>query len=178
MNSKRVHAYLEILVNQPLNSVERVANMACFGFGRCIQNGNENLAETNLFSLHVQCAWRIEDKKNKEILFAYSDIYSPNSSTAWTKSFNWDTQGVNLFDEKAKEWIRSNQGIVVNEFRLSMYGDLLLLSNGNVLDVFVDASTKEECWRLFEVGSKKEHFVVNGQGIVFEYDDSQELSDT
>ena len=173
MENNEINNYLSVLINKPLSDIGRIGNMAWFGFGETLSiiDPNGNTVKKDSISLHVQCAWRLVDKENKAIIIAYSDIYEPNSIIEWSKSFEWDIQGNNLFDEKAKEWIRLNPRVCVKEYKLSMYGDLLLiLSNGNILDIFVDASAKQECWRLFEYESDKDHFVVNGKGVVFEYE--------
>ena len=171
MGSIENDTYLKILVNQPLRSIGRAANMLWIGFGETlmVKDSKGHIVEKNSISLHVQCAWRMVDIEKKTILFASSDIYTPNSSTEWTSEFDWDIQGINLFDEKSKIWIDSNARIYIKDFKFNMWGDLLLfLSNGNILDIYVNNSTDKECWRLFEYKSDKEHFVVNGMGVVFE----------
>ena len=171
MGSIEIDNYLNILVNQPLRRIGRAANMLWIGFGETLMvtDSKGHIVEKNSISLHVQCAWRMVDRENKTILFASSDIYAPNSSTEWTSEFDWDIQGINLFDEKSKIWIDSNARIYIKDFKFNMWGDLLLfLSNGNILDIYVNNSTDKECWRLFEYKSGKDHFVVNGMGFVFE----------
>ena len=171
MTCSEIEGYVNILIDQPLRSIGRAANMLLIGFGENIsrvdyQGNNE---EVSRIALHVQCPWRMVDKENKLILFARSDIYEPNSTVEWTEDFNWDIQGINMFDEKAKIWIESNPGLYVKDLRINIFRDLrVFLSNDTVLDVYVDSSTEKECWRLFECESGKEKFVATGKRIFFE----------
>lgn len=170
MKNEDIEQYLEILIGKPLLDIGRASNMLWLGFGTPLEttdhNGKSYLKSS--ISLHVQSTWRISNKEEKLIKFASSDMYTPNSNIKWSEDFNWDVQGINLFDEKSREWLNNNQGLCVKDCRINCWGDLLLLfTNSDKLEIFVDVTDESECWRLFEQDSKKEHFVVTGQGVIF-----------
>lgn len=174
MKDMEIGNYLELIVNKHVISISRAANMLCLGFGDWISTidykGNE-VIKCSIY-LHVQSSWRVANKSEKKIRFASYDVYTPNSSTEWSDDFDWDIQGINLFDEKSKEWFINNQDIYVKEFRINRWGDLLLVfSNEDSLEIFINCSDDSECWRLFEYNSNRDHFVVTGHGVVFEYDE-------
>ena len=80
--------------------------------------------------------------------------------------FNWDVQGNNLFDEKAKLLFPEGSQITVTAAGLSGSCDLTItFSNGLCLESFVNASSQEECWRLFIPGLEHGDLVVTGVGI-------------
>lgn len=173
MRDIEIDNYLKLIIDKPVISISRACNMMCLGFGNWISTmdykGNKDI-NCSIY-LHVQSSWRVANREEKVIHFASIDIYTPNSSLEWSNEFDWDIQGANLFDEKSKEWFKNNQDIYVKEYRINRWGDLILLfSNKDSLEIFVNASDNSECWRLFEYESTNDHFVVTGQGVVFEYD--------
>lgn len=171
MKDMEIEEYLKILVDKPLINIGRASNMLWLGFGVLIRTvdykGNDILKSS--ISLHVQSTWRVINRGKKLIQFASSDIYTPNSNLEWSNDFDWDIQGINLFDEKSKKWFSNNQDVFVKEYRVNDGGDLqLLFSNEDVLEIFINVSDDSECWRLFEYNSSREHLVVTGQGGIFE----------
>lgn len=151
--NEKVQSYLEQLVGKKVCDIGRASNMLWIVFDEMI-------------SLHVQTMWRIVNKEEQEILLAYSDFYSPNSKLLEKKDFKWDVQGNNLFDEKAGNWLKTVETVSVNEYKINRWGDLLLVfSNGERLEIFVDASDDTECWRLFKHDSDEAHLVVTGFGV-------------
>lgn len=172
MKDLEIEDYLKILKDKPIINIGRASNMLWIGFGEPLKvydyKGNE--VTKSSISLHVQSTWRIINKGEKKIKVASSDMYTPNSNLEWSDDFNWDIQGNNLFDEKSKRWLGDN--IFVKDYKINRWGDLLLLfSNEDSLEIFVNVSDDSECWRLFENNSNKDHFVVTGQGVIFEYDE-------
>jgi hypothetical protein len=162
--------HLKVLKNKPLVSIGRASNMLWIGFGELIEvrDYRDRKVIKSTLSLHVQCSWRITNKKIKTILFAHSDIYDPNTYYESIKDFNWDLAGNNLFDEKSKEWFNANAALYVEDYRINRWGDLcLLLSNDDVIEVFVDSSSNTECWRLFEYNKEEGDFIVTGRGVMF-----------
>lgn len=171
MNGKNIRSYLEQLISKPVCNIGRASNMLWIGIGETFRildrRGNEVTKST--ISLHVQSTWRIVNKNNKEILLASSDFYSPNSKIIVEKDFEWDVQGNNLFDEKSQLWLNSKKSIYVEEYKINRWGDLLLVfSNNDCLEIFVNSSDDTECWRLFKYNSNEEHLVVTGLGVDFE----------
>lgn len=61
------------------------------------------------------------------------------------------------------------QGVIINSVYFSSVGDLKIqLSNGHVIEIFVNATSDKECWRFFESNTKKAHLVFKGTGPVFQ----------
>ena len=84
------------------------------------------------------------------------------------KAFEWDVQGNNLFDEKAPIWLEKESILYIEEYKLNRWGDLLLvLSNRDCIEIFVDSSDYTESWRFFKCHSNEEHLVVTGLGFEF-----------
>ncbi len=169
-----IENYLNKLQGKYLINIGRAANIIWLNFiniaiekeyeGRDILYGS--------LCLHVQCPCRMLNKEDRKIIFASSDIYVPNSSIEWSEKFEWDIQGNNLFDEKSKKWMLSNGKIFISDYKLNIFGDLKLgLSNGDIFEVLINSSSNDECWRLFEKNSDKDHFVVTGQEVIFAYEE-------
>ena len=51
---------------------------------------------------------------------------------------------------------------------MNSVGDLKIdFSNGYVLEIFIDTSEEEECWRILKMESDEKHYVVYGKGVSF-----------
>lgn len=171
MSEKRIYNYLDQLLHKKICDIGRASNMLWVSIGENIialdRKGNE--VKKSTISLHVQSTWRIVNKEKKEILLASSDFYSPNSTVTADNEFEWDVQGNNLFDEKSQIWLNKNRLIYIKEYKVNRWGDLLLIfSNDNRLEIFINSSDSTECWRLFKHHSDEEHLVVTGLGVEFE----------
>ncbi len=180
-NIKTIQNITMILNNQKLSNISRVGSMICLGFGELVNNkaaykteeGNFEIKHrlTSMYALHIDCGFRMTTEN--EILLTRGDIFNHNSTInddfeCDDEDFDWDVFGNNSFDEKIKEqFTDKNLCIVVESINISKFGDLkILLSNGYCIEIFVDSSSDEECWRFFEVGNAdKKHLVVTGNGF-------------
>jgi hypothetical protein len=169
----KVIDYLKILHNQPLYDIGRHGNVTCINIGEPVEVDEYFMgeyAEKSAIVLLLECAWRIVDTENKQILLASDDVYEPKTDMVWTETFNWDTPDGNLFDEKSKLWFQENKPLYIADFNIGRFGDLYLtFSNGHKLSTLTDTSNKLECWRVFECNSKNDHLVLFGTGFIFEY---------
>ena len=159
------------LINQPVCYIVRASNMLCLGFGeyRVVYEKNGDILKKSKYALHVQTSWRIVNKNSAMIILASSDFYEPNSHLKWTKEFNWDKCGNNLFDEKSDQWLTKNTPIYVQYVKYNSWGDLFLkFTNGDRLEVFINKSNESEAWRFFECDSEQKHLVVTGLGFSWE----------
>ncbi len=155
MGDGEKRAYLENLRDGIIYDINRTVDMVCFSLVKSFPDVNE-------FGLHVQCSCRMISEGRKEVIFASNDRFVPRSTEEWTDDFNWDVQGENLFDEKAKEWVRENKNVFIENYQFNELGDLrLVLSNGDVFEVMVNCSSRE-AWRFFECNVDTRHFVVMG----------------
>jgi len=113
--------------------------------------------------------WRIINKEKMEILLASSDFYSPSKNADKFSSFDWETQGNNLFDEKSQKWLRQESPIYIREYKINIWGDLLLVfTNNDRLEIFISSSNDTEGWRILEAEEDKPHLVATGLGVNFE----------
>ena len=172
---------LSILKGQPLQFVFRSLDMICFEFGNVIvkkvigrdQDGKASLVdgEAGKYALHIQTFFRLS--AGSEILLARGDLFQPNSELAANEDydgdeFDWNPNGNNRFDEVVKQHLSQPRDFLIADVSANRLGDLKLkFANGFVLEILVDVSGTEECWRFFEAESE-EHLVVTGQGIEME----------
>lgn len=172
MNSE-IEKYLNLLKGKQLRDIGRSSNIIWLSLGDCLEVYNEkgDALITGKFSLNVQCPCRMVDKEKRKVLFASLDIYEPSSDNKWSEDFEWDVQGNNLFDEKAKKWVSSNESVYIVDYKFNIFRDLrLILSNGNIFEVTIHSSSEDEAWRFFERNCNRDHFVVTGQEVIFGYE--------
>lgn len=172
---------ISVLNNQKLSHISRAGSMINLGFGEFVKNKIAYKTEDGTFAtkevlapkyaIHIDCAFRITC--GNEILLSKCDIFNPNSalikdSNFVEEEFNWDVIGNNSFDEKSKtHFVDTDLDFVIKKVTINRLGDLtILLSNDFCLEVFIDSSENEECWRFFEVGNADDaHLVVTGRGF-------------
>jgi len=175
MISEKALEYIKLLIGEPLYGICREADMGDIGFGMPITVKNHRGVERikSSFALHLQCPFRIVSKD--KIIFTAYDIYLDYSGE-WMPEMSWDVLGKNLYDKRTKEWFESNPSLKVENVEMSMQGDLkVIFNNGDKLEVFVNHSTDDECWRFFEMcsyedyksGIAHEHLVISGLGDNF-----------
>ena len=129
-----------------------------------VNTGGEDTLKSQ-FYFHIQCPWRLLDKKNY-IVMASQDMYFPPSITQACEAFDWEKQGNNLFDSKAVQWFADNKPIYIADIDLHIGDVVLTLSNGSQFQTFIDSSIDVEGWRL--VNRAGAHLVVSGNCIQYE----------
>ena len=156
----------EELVGKSVCKIGRAAAMCWIHFGWPM--GIELLGRKRIlgeFALDLDCPWRIRNSSGG-IELGSADMLVPTSRHVLDEDFNWDVQGNNLFDEKAKLLFPEGSQITVTAVGLSGNCDLTItFSNGLCLESFVNASSQEECWRLFMPCLEHGDLVVTGVGI-------------
>ena len=161
--------YLDRIVGQPIDYIGRVIDLLNIGIGDSMEvlDRNGRTVKKSTYSLHIQSAWRIVNPRRKEILLVYSDIYSPREGIEDDQNFNWRVKGDKLFDQKTENYLKKTAPIYIESYEVNIWGDLLLVfSNGDRLEVFVDVSDDSECWRIFKSECEEPHLVLTGHGIV------------
>lgn len=172
---------LSVLNDQKLKSISRAGTMVSLGFGNLVKNKVVQKTEEGKFitkevfvpqyALHIDCSFRINC--GNSIMMSQRDMFCPNSEMIKSANFNddefeWDVVGNNSFDEKAqKHFIDTSLDFIVTKININSCGDLkILLTNDFSIEIFVDSSENEECWRFFEVGNADcTHLVVSGDGL-------------
>ena len=156
----------EELVGKSVCKIGRAAAMCWIHFGWPMEI--ELLGRKRVlgeFALDLDCPWRIRNSSGG-IELGSADMFVPTSRHVLDEDFNWDVQGNNLFDEKAKLLFPEGSQITVTAVGLSGNCDLTItFSNGLCLESFVNTSSQEECWRLFMPGLEHGDLVVTGVGI-------------
>ena len=156
----------EELVGKSVCKIGRAAAMCWIHFGRPVEielRGRKRILGE--FALDLDCPWRIRNSSGG-IELGSADMFVPTSRHVLDEDFNWDVQGNNLFDEKAKLLFPEGSQITVTAVGLSGNCDLTItFSNGLCLESFVNASSQEECWRLFMPCLEHGDLVVTGVGI-------------
>ena len=151
------------ILSKNTNLLGRTGTELWLGFGKIIDTVNQEgkPIKKSEYAINIQCSWRIKNKQNHNIV-AFYDIFQPNSSTEWSKDFDWNVKGNNLYDEKAKKWSIECDMRQVVSYEISSNLDLTItFSDGDVLEAFIDTSVDRECWRLFKNKSDN-HVVASG----------------
>lgn len=156
----------EDLIGKNVRKVGRAAAMCWIHFGRPVEI--ESWGQKRIvgeFALDLDCPWRIKNSSGG-IELGSADMFVPASGHALDEDFDWDIQGNNLFDVKAKSLFPEGSRIMVISAGLGSSYDLTItFSNGLCLESFVNASSREECWRLFRPGLEHGDLIVTGVGI-------------
>lgn len=158
---------IKVIEGEILRDIGRASDMAWLSIGRTIEVNNlkgEKILK-GTYAIHIQCPWRMVDTKNNIILFTSHDMYLPNKELNGNEHFDWDIQGENLYDKKVQEWKRKYPEVVINHIQVNRLGDLSMqLSNCHTIELFMNTSTNNECWRFFECNTGKKHVVFQGTG--------------
>ncbi len=147
---------MQILNGSICKKIGRSCNLIWFHF----------LVDDELFFINVQSALRFT--KHGNILCANLDIYEPkaellNNPSFSYKTFNWDVQGENYFDEWVKTEGQQLINAAIKQIYVSEFGDLRISFDNDIqLELFNNSLT--ECWRCFEDDSDN-HTVVQGNEI-------------
>ena len=118
MSSQEIRTHISSIINCYICNIGRASNMFWLTFSTSSQEIDANKHE---IAIHVQSTWRIV--RERKIIIASSDFYSPCTSLKNQNNFKWDVQGNNLFDEKSKLWLNDNSPIFVKEYKLNKFGD-------------------------------------------------------
>jgi len=179
---KFIQEKLSIILHQPLRYVIRGGGSIFISFGELIEkdtwdrdeNGNkvnERKILIGKYNLHIECNSRFicGDK----VIMGKWDVYQPTSEQEKNQDFDWNTfdwdiKGNNRYDELSSRYFSEDSPeFLVEKITVNKFGDLKIhLTNYFVLEIFIESSSNDECWRFFESGnSDKPHLVVSGQGI-------------
>jgi len=164
LNNELLNEHFQKIIGKNVESIGRAAAMLWMGFGKEIDTVDYkgNPTKKSEYALHLQCSWRIKNAQN-QIIVGFFDMFEPRSHIEWSEDFDWDIQGNNLYDEKVKKWLGNCDRYVV-DYKIDSNLDLTLMFNTKErLEVFINQTSKSECWRLLEY--KGEHVVASGVDI-------------
>ncbi|MBQ8201023.1 MAG: hypothetical protein IJZ74_04570 [Clostridia bacterium] len=159
-----VQTRLNMLIKQPLTVAARQADMLCLSFG---EQGT---------TLRIQCYYRMMEQGG--VILARNDVYQPAESMwqMWEQmgyehdyipeDFRSDEPGANRLDECLDRLNADLSGMTVQTVMLNHLGDMTLcFACGATLNVLLDTSGGEECWRLMDESGETDDLVVYGDGV-------------
>ena len=151
------------LVGYPLKYIGRSIDLVKIGFGEELSRKNLRGVEvhTYLFSLHLQCPFRIV--KEGKILVGYNDLFV--SSDGSISQVDLEIKESLIFDKRVNENLSFLVGEQVQSVVLSNTRDLEIKLNSYCIEVFITNSTDREDWRLFKPWKKEKHLVAFGNNI-------------
>ncbi len=145
-----MNKYIDDLVDMKVIKIYRFLDMLCIQFSNGIDK----------YALHIQSSWKIVDTNRKIIIAAHIDVFSEISQP--------DEKKETIFDKKMYEQRPIIENLKVIACNMNSVGDLKIdFSNGYVLEIFIDTSQEEECWRILKMESDEKHYVVYGKGVSF-----------
>lgn len=170
------------LIGLPLQKITRAADMLCLHFGqliekRCAVRGEDGKftvapALVGEFALHISCCFRLSC--GRHIIAAKSDLYQMSAEARGRlgdeipEDYDYDPIGNNRLDEIIASSLSDLSGFIVKKITVRRFGDLQIeFENRFELEIIVDLSGGEECWRFFRQGEMT-HLVVTGQEIAAE----------
>ena len=189
---KYIQDRMAVLEGQQLIRVVRCGSMATFCFGPMIETmGYKRNAQKQLerdeegnfkkvpilapkHALHVECNFRVSC--DSHVILAKGDLYElkdelANDPNFEPDEFDYDIVGNNRFEDLAKKYF-SDEGMefFVEQISVNKLGDLeIALTHDFVLEIRIDISGSEECWRFFDEDVENspdlKHLVVLGNGI-------------
>lgn len=141
-DATKIEAAFQRLVGLPLFEMNNAAGMQSFQFGmsRTVPSALKGRSPRVVgdFALHVQCPWRMVDKKHVVI----TSSEQPNDTEMWLQRMRTITT------------VRSEErgGLTIN------------LSDGSVLTISPDDQPGEH-WRLLQPGLDVPHLVLTSAGL-------------
>ena len=170
MQMKQIDKFIRQIKGKKMSLIGRTSGLVWIGFGDLKEqlDSTGKVREISSFMLHIQCLWRLIQKQ--KIIVASGDLFLPNNQNFNEGEFIWESIGANLFDVKSKELTEKDFAeLYVNDVKLNDIGDLnIILSNDYKLQLFIDTSTSEECWRLFKPYTCEFHIISYGNKIAIE----------
>lgn len=166
MKFSKMEKKIKEIVGKSIREIGREGDMMWLSMGETIvfinSKGEEERRGTH--EIQVQCPWRVS--AYDVIFFTSYDIYLPPSSEESNTEFEWNIERKNAFDERSYNWIRENEKLIIEGIEVGELGDLkICLSNGDLIELFIDMSLAEECWRYFAYDNEID-YVTTGQGAV------------
>jgi len=156
-------SFIDQLTGQTIGAIGRASNMLCISIGRTVGR-TRNGWDLTKYEIHCQCAWRILDPEQK-IFVASTDFYIPDSNNCWSNSFQWDINGVNLFDEKIKQFNEYHKNTKIKSAEIAKCNDIIIeLEDATVFEAFTDSSV-EENWRIIQRSPISVHLVSFGNQL-------------
>lgn len=182
MTTKNLHQIREALsplIGQPLLKITRAADTICLHLGnliekRCAVRGADGCftvapALVGEYALHVICCFRLSC--GTSIVAAKSDLYQPSAAARaefgeeLPEEYDYDVIGHNRLDEIISSALTDLTDFIIQKIIVRRFGDLrIIFSNGFELEVIVDLSGGEECWRFFKHGDE-DHLIITGHGL-------------
>ena len=117
------------------------------------------------YAIHLQTFFRFCD--GNQILITDMDKYQPTPEYRDADLTDCGKIGSNLLDQWCERFNSEfSETVTVSSINVNDNGDFTMaLDNGMNLEVLVDNTVDDECWRFFVWRSQEKHLVVTGKGI-------------
>ena len=168
MNMAQINDEVKILIGKKVLEFGREVAMLWIEFDGFIDYKSlidGKISERPKYALLASCHWRLF-KDNKIVLAAHDMYWPPNAGDSLV-DFDWDVQGNNRFDVRAREInaIMKEKGVTISTADASEFGDLTIqMTDGFCLQVLLCNSMRKEYWRILD-------FVGDRHIVVFEAED-------
>lgn len=155
---------LERVIGERWRCAGRAGNIVWLGFGpsRTVIDSRGEAREISEYALHVQCPFRVLD--GDQLVTGSSDIYEPGPGWDGDGEFDWDVQGANWFDVRARKLdaYLAEDLVVVTSVDVTAWGDLTIsLSDDFRIEVRRAGSAHREHWRFFQPYRDVDHVVFD-----------------
>lgn len=159
----QIQERLQPIIGMSITVLRRAADMRVIHFGPL---STATVGDENIYSLHIQCAWRIDSPNG--ILTGRADLWEPADASSDNEPFDYDADA-NLQDMRlAAVFPCTIDGVLAHPAATVVHaitaepmgGFTLRFGQHYALHVF-PAGSRGEDWRFFAIGSD-EHLVIAG----------------
>lgn len=175
---EKTEAALSVLIGQPLRKITRAADTLCLQFGQMVEKKAPVRGEDEKwtvgtimageYALQISCCFRLFC--GEKMVSAKSDLYQISAEAAQhfsegvPEDFDYDIVGNNRLDEIISSTLNDLRGFQVKDIKVGRLGDVRIrFANGFEMEILIDVSGGQECWRFFRQG--EDHLVMTGSGI-------------
>lgn len=161
---ERIEKRLKKLIGKYFFYMSRMGDSIGLWIGqKCRSHDLKEMREHREYALHIQCAWRLINTKNFEVILGSYDMFL--ESSLYKENYDamkWDDMGTKLYDEKHKFFFENRtEDVYIKDIKLSKNKEIeIIFSNDTKLETFAWYSHKGELWRLFETQKNTRHLVV------------------
>lgn len=185
---KKIKKTLSVLQGLPLSKIARRESTLFLHFGEMIEidsrskvdeNGNPLKVLSGQYAFQTQCFCRIS--YGRGIILGENDWYLPSAALLSYPDFTWerfqdavsegnmfyhDLEGNNRLDETIADKFDKPKGYKVYKIKVTPLGDVLIkFSNRHRLEIRVNISADEWCWRFFRSADNYDLLAVTGKTL-------------
>jgi hypothetical protein len=160
----RTQFWLIKLMGLQLSTVHFAGNMPMFGFGTTHREGKRLIAA---YSLHVSCAWRLE---NRNVIVTGDGDWDlddmPGGSGSRPPNENRQSgllaEILKGRDDVSRGLVNTTDALVVTAVQADTFGGCTVTLSPDYRLVLFPSTARYEAWRLLDMGRHDEQIVVGG----------------